>query len=33
MDQSSEVILALKPVKFHYKNADTKKAKNTPQFG
>jgi hypothetical protein len=33
MDQSSEVILALKPVTFHYKNADTKKAENTPQFG
>ena len=26
MDQTSEVILALKPVTFHYKNADTKKA-------
>ena len=33
MDQTSEVILALKPVTFHYKNADTKKAENTPQFG
>jgi uncharacterized coiled-coil protein SlyX len=33
MDQTSEVILALKPVTFHYKNADTKKAGNTPQFG
>jgi hypothetical protein len=22
-----------KPVKFHYKNADTKKAESTPQFG
>ena len=33
MDQSSEVILALKPVKFYYNNADTKKAENTPQFG
>ena len=33
MDQSGEVILALKPVKFHYNNADTKKAESTPQFG
>jgi Chaperone of endosialidase len=33
MDQTSEVILALKPVTFHYKNADTKKAGDTPQFG
>jgi hypothetical protein len=33
MDQTSEVILALKPVTFHYKKADTKKAENTPQFG
>jgi uncharacterized coiled-coil protein SlyX len=33
MDQTSEVILALKPVTFHYKNADTRKAENTPQFG
>ena len=33
MDQSSEAILALKPVTFHYKNQDTKKAENTPQFG
>ena len=33
MDQTSEVILALKPVTFYYKNADTKKAENTPQFG
>jgi hypothetical protein len=33
MDQTSEAILALKPVTFHYKNADTKKAENTPQFG
>jgi uncharacterized coiled-coil protein SlyX len=32
MDQTSEVILALKPVTFHHKNADTKKAENTPQF-
>jgi hypothetical protein len=33
MDQTSETILALKPVTFHYKNQDTKKAENTPQFG
>jgi hypothetical protein len=33
MDQTSEAILALKPVMFHYKNQDTKKAENTPQFG
>jgi hypothetical protein len=33
MDQTSEAILALKPVTFHYKNLDTKKAENTPQFG
>jgi hypothetical protein len=33
MDQASEAILALKPVTFHYKNQDTKKAENTPQFG
>jgi hypothetical protein len=33
MDQISEAILALKPVTFHYKNQDTKKAENTPQFG
>ncbi len=33
MDQTSEAILALKPVTFHYKNEDTKKAENTPQFG
>jgi hypothetical protein len=33
MDQTSEAILALKPVTFHYKNQDTKKAENTPQFG
>jgi hypothetical protein len=31
--QTSEAILALKPVTFHYKNQDTKKAENTPQFG
>ena len=33
MERTSEVILALKPVTFHYKDADTKKAENTPQFG
>jgi hypothetical protein len=33
MDQTSEAILALKPVTFHYKDQDTKKAANTPQFG
>ena len=33
MHQASESILALKPVMFHYKNQDTKKAENTPQFG
>jgi hypothetical protein len=33
MERTSEAILALKPVTFHYKNADTKKAENTPQFG
>jgi uncharacterized coiled-coil protein SlyX len=33
MDQTSEAILALKPVTFHYKNQDGKKAENTPQFG
>jgi hypothetical protein len=33
MDQTSEAILALKPVTFHYKNQDTKKAESTPQFG
>ena len=33
MERTSEAILALKPVKFHYKDADTKKAENTPQFG
>jgi len=33
MDQTSEAILALKPVTFHYKNQDTTKAENTPQFG
>jgi septal ring factor EnvC (AmiA/AmiB activator) len=33
MDQISEAILALKPVTFHYKDQDTKKAENTPQFG
>jgi uncharacterized coiled-coil protein SlyX len=33
MERTSEVVLALKPVTFHYKDADTKKAENTPQFG
>jgi uncharacterized coiled-coil protein SlyX len=33
MERTSEVILALEPVTFHYKDADTKKAENTPQFG
>src|SRR5262245_11322036 len=33
LDQTSEAILALKPVTFHYKDQDTKKAANTPQFG
>jgi Chaperone of endosialidase len=33
MDQTSEAILTLKPVTFHYKNLDSKKAENTPQFG
>ena len=33
MDQASEAILKLKPVTFHYKNLDTKKAGETPQFG
>ena len=33
MDQTSEAILTLKPVIFHYKDQDTKKAENTHQFG
>jgi uncharacterized coiled-coil protein SlyX len=33
MEQASEAILALKPVTFHYKDQDTKKAGDTPQFG
>jgi hypothetical protein len=33
MDQTSEAILALKPVTFHYRNGDTKKARQTPQYG
>jgi hypothetical protein len=33
MDQTSEAILELKPVTFHYKDQDTEKAANTPQFG
>ena len=33
MDQTSEAILGLKPVTFHYKERDTKKAQETPQYG
>jgi hypothetical protein len=33
MDQTSEAILALKPVTFRYKDQDTRKAESTPQFG
>ena len=33
MDQTSGTILALKPVTFHYKDGDSKKARKTPQFG
>ena len=33
MDQTSKAILALKPVTFHYKDGDTKKARETPQYG
>ena len=33
MDETSEGIFALKPVTFHYKNQDTKKAEERPQFG
>jgi hypothetical protein len=33
MGQTSETILVLKPVTFHYKDGDTKKAEGTPQFG
>jgi uncharacterized coiled-coil protein SlyX len=33
MDQTSEAILALKPVTFHYKDQDTKKAEDTRQYG
>jgi uncharacterized coiled-coil protein SlyX len=33
MAQMSKAILALEPVTFHYKNQDTKKAEETPQFG
>jgi hypothetical protein len=33
MDQTSEAVLALKPVMFHYKDQDTNKAENTSQFG
>jgi hypothetical protein len=31
--QTSEAILPLKPVTFHYKNQDTKETEGTPQFG
>ena len=33
MDQTSEAVLALKPVTFHYRNQDTKAAEDAPQFG
>jgi hypothetical protein len=33
MNEASQAVLALKPVKFRYKSHDTKKAENTPQFG
>jgi hypothetical protein len=33
MDETSEAVLALKPVAFHYKNQDTKTAGDAPQFG
>jgi hypothetical protein len=33
MDQTSEAILALKPVTFHYKDGDNKAAVATPQYG
>jgi hypothetical protein len=33
MAQTSKGILDLKPVTFHYKNQDTKKAEDMPQFG
>jgi hypothetical protein len=33
MDQTSEGILALKPVTFHYKNQDAKPGQETAQFG
>jgi len=33
MAQMSKAILALEPVTFHYKNQDTKKAEDMPQFG
>ena len=31
--KASETHLGLKPVTFHYKNQDTKKADDTPQYG
>jgi uncharacterized coiled-coil protein SlyX len=33
LEQTSEAILRLKPVTFHYKDGDTKKASDKPQFG
>src|SRR5258705_3325129 len=33
MDQISEAVLALRPVTFHYRNQDTKRAEDAPQFG
>ena len=33
MDQTSQAIMALKPVTFHYKNQDAKKARDRLQFG
>jgi hypothetical protein len=33
MDQTSEAVLALKPVMFHYIKQDTKRAEDMPQFG
>jgi hypothetical protein len=33
LDQTSEAILALKPVTYHYNDMDSEKAKQTPQYG
>jgi hypothetical protein len=33
MDQISEAVLALRPVTFHYRNQDTKRAEDALQFG